>query len=155
VKSIKWIYTLVFAAAIFVSGQALAQGNGNAYGHEKHGHDDDRDDDRGRGHDRDEHRDYYRDEHRRAADDWYYKHRDHLPPGLAKKGGMPPGLAKKLARGYYVEPEYRRYIYPAPVELVRVLPPPPPHCQHVFVSGQLVLLNRNTNLVVDIMGFSH
>lgn len=151
-KSIKWIYALVFAMAMFVSGTAVAQGNGHAYGHDKH---EDRDDDRGRGHDRDERRDYYRDDHRHAADNWYVAHQKHLPPGLAKKRGVPPGLAKKMVRGYYIEPEYRTYIYPAPVELVRVLPPPPPHCQHVFVGGQLVLLNRNTNLVVDIMAFGH
>ena len=161
VKSIQWIYTLVFAAVIFISGTALAQGKGHAYGHEKHGQgdDDDRDKGRGHGHDRDDDREYarayYHDEHHRAAEEWCYKHRGHLPPGLAKKGGMPPGLAKKLARGYYIEPEYRRYIYVVPADLERRLPPPPRDCRHAIVAGHLVLMNRNTNLVLDIMNIGN
>jgi Ni/Co efflux regulator RcnB len=161
VKSIRWIYTLVFAAVIFISGTALAQGNGHAYGHDKHdqGDDDDRGNGHGkghgRGHDRDDDREYarayYHDEHHRAAEEWYSKHRDHLPPGLAKKGGMPPGLAKKLGRGYYIEPEYRRYVYAVPVDLEHRLPPPPRDCRHAIVAGRIVLMNRNTNMVVDIM----
>jgi len=36
---------------------------------------------------------------------------------------------------------------------VRVLPPPPPDCAHVLVAGHIVLLNRKTNIVLDIVHF--
>ena len=56
-----------------------------------------------------------------------------------RNGTLPPGLQKRL--------------YPAPVELERCLPPPPPDCAHVLVSGHIVLLNRKTNLIVDVFAF--
>lgn len=162
VKSIKWICTLVFALAMFIAAPALAQGNGHAYGHEKHGRDDD---DYGKGHgkkhgherddDKEYARAYYHDEHHRAAEEWCYKHRGHMPPGLAKKGGMPPGLAKKLARGYYIEPEYRHYVYAVPVDLERRLPPPPRDCRHALIDGHIVLMNRNTHMVLDVMSIGN
>jgi hypothetical protein len=56
--------------------------------------------------------------------------------GLVRNGSLPPGLEKKL--------------YPCPPDLERQLPPPPPDCAHVLVSGHIVLLNRRTNLIVDV-----
>src|SRR3982751_3858659 len=55
----------------------------------------------------------------RALVERYYSGPRNLPPGLAKKyqrtGKLPPGWEKKMR--------------PFPVELVRVLPPPPPNCE--------------------------
>lgn len=44
------------------------------------------------------------------------RHGDHVPPGLAKKGGMPPGLAKKFGRlperpYVAIDPRYRDRAY--------------------------------------------
>jgi len=58
---------------------------------------------------------------------------------LVRNGTLPPGLQKR--------------IQPCPPELVRVLPPPPPDCAHVLVAGHIVLLNRKTNIVLDIVHF--
>jgi hypothetical protein len=44
-------------------------------------------------------------------------------------------------------------MYPCPEELERRLPPPPPDCAHVFIGGHIVLLNRKTEVVVDIFHF--
>ncbi len=38
----------------------------------------------------------------------------------------------------------------SPEDLERRLPPPPPDCAHVLIGGHIVLLNRSTNIVVDI-----
>ena len=46
-------------------------------------------------------------------------------------------------------------MYAVPVDLERELPPPPPNCEHVFIGGHVVLLNRRTFVVVDVfhLGF--
>ena len=47
----------------------------------------------------------------------------------------------------------QKRLYPVPVELARELPPPPPDCANVLISGRVVLLNRKTNLIVDVFAF--
>jgi len=47
----------------------------------------------------------------------------------------------------------QKRLYPCPEELEHRLPPPPPDCAHLFIGGHIVLLNRKTNVVVDIFHF--
>ena len=70
---------------------------------------------------------------------WYDEHRTNLPPGLAKKDRLPPGLQKKM--------------YPCPPDLEKRLPPPPPDCIHTIIGGSVVLLNRRTNVVLEVFYF--
>lgn len=119
---------------------AYGQGKGKGKGHNKHG-----DDDQGE--------QYYRDRDRERALGWYNEHESNLPPGLAKKDRLPPGLEKHLARNGTLPPGLQKRIQPCPPELVRVLPPPPADCAHVLVAGHIVLLNRKTNIVLDIVHF--
>lgn len=118
---------------------AYSQGKGKGKGHDKHG-----DDDQG---------EYYRDHDRDEVRGWYNQHENNLPPGLAKKDRLPPGLEKQLVRNGTLPPGLQKRIQPCPEELVRRLPPPPPDCAHVLVAGHIVLLNRRTNLVLDIVHF--
>jgi Ni/Co efflux regulator RcnB len=141
---------LYFSAVVIfgiAASMAYAQGNGNGHGKghdkDKHGDGDDDRDDRAyvysySKHDRDE------------MNDWYEHHRGNLPPGLAKKDRLPPGWEKKMAVHQVMPAEYREYVRSAPVEIVRVLPPPPPDCEHVVVGGHIVLMNRKTSVVLDI-----
>ena len=136
-------------AGLFVCGSpAHAQGNGNGHGnghgngngHNKHnGDDDDRDD-------------YYK-HHEKDIRGWYVETENHLPPGLAKKDHLPPGLEKQLVRNGSLPPGLQKKLYPCPPDLERRLPPPPPDCTHVLVGGHIVLLNRKTNLIVDVFAF--
>ena len=105
-----------------------------------HGHDEDRGrrEDRFSRHDRDE------------IEAWYHRHRDDLPPGLAKRDRLPPGLERQLRVRGTLPPGLRDRIRPCPVELERMLPPPPPHCGHFLIGGNIVLLNRSTFVVLDI-----
>lgn len=119
---------------------AWAQGKGKGKGHDKHG-----DDDQGE--------QYYRDHDRDEARAWYNEHDNNLPPGLAKKDHLPPGLEKQLVRNGTLPPGLQKRIQPCPEELVRRLPPPPPDCAHVLVSGHIVLLNRRTNIILDVVHF--
>jgi hypothetical protein len=138
----KWLLAAALGI-LFVSGSpALAQGNGNGHGkgngHNKHHDDDDRDGD------------YHYKSHEQDIRAWYSGNESHLPPGLAKKDQLPPGLEKQLIRNGTLPPGLQKKIYPCPEELERRLPPPPPDCAHVVIGGHLVLLNRHTNVVVDI-----
>jgi hypothetical protein len=85
--------------------------------------------------------------------EWYERHDSDLPPGLTKKDGLPPGLEKQLVRRGTLPPGLQKRIQPCPEELERQLPPPPPDCAHVVVGGHIVLLNRKTNVIVDIFHF--
>jgi hypothetical protein len=84
----KWMYALCMAVLLSLGPKAFADhdhdgdhGHGHANGHDKDKHD--RDDDRG---DRGSYRD-----HDRELRGWYAGHRDHLPPGLAKRDELLQG----------------------------------------------------------------
>jgi hypothetical protein len=132
---------------LLLSGPAWAQGNsqghGHGKGHDKHHDDDDRDD-----------QDGFRYSHNeQSIRGWYSDREGHLPPGLAKKDRLPPGLEKQLVRNGTLPPGLQKRLNPVPVELERRLPPPPPDCAHVLISGHLVLLNRKTSVIVDVFAF--
>jgi hypothetical protein len=79
----------------------------------------------------------------------YYKsskHKKGLPPGLAKRGGnLPPGLAKrdKLPPGLQREP--------LPSGLEEKLSPLPPNYVRVRVGQDIVLMDRRTRAVLDVV----
>ena len=141
-----WRYSsaALLGVLLLSGGRTYAQGNsqGHGKGHEKHeeGNRDDRDADR-------------YDRHEQEIRGWYSASESHLPPGLAKKDRLSPGLEKQLVRNGTLPPGLEKRVYPAPVELERRLPPPPPDCAHVLVSGHIVLLNRKTNLILDVFAF--
>ena len=68
-----------------------------------------------------------------------------LPPGLAKKGRLPPGLAKRrrLPPGL----EKRRL----PAGLYRELPAPRPGTERVMIDNNVVLIQKATGVVLDIL----
>jgi len=137
------------AAALVLGTSAVAQDEGNGHGH-GHGHDKDKHHDRDND-DRDH--DFYRDHDRRAMRDWYDGHRDHLPPGLAKRDRLPPGLERQLVVRGTLPPGLQKKIHPCPEEFVRQLPPPPPNCEHVLIGGHVVLVNRSNLMIVDVFHF--
>lgn len=130
---------LILAASIALSGVARA---------DKHGkHDRDDDDDQGRHYYSDHDRDYMR--------GWYYDHdhENHLPPGLAKRDQLPPGLERQLRVRGTLPPGLRKKMMPCPEEIEHRLPPPPVGCEHVVLGGHVVLVNRSSYVVLDILHF--
>jgi hypothetical protein len=149
-KLSQWIVAGVLVGFFACGAPAFAQGNGNGHenghgngnGHNKHqGDDDDRDD----GH-------YYK-RHESDIRGWYVESESHLPPGLSKKDYLPPGLEKQLIRNGSLPPGLQKKVYPCPRDLERRLPPPPPDCNHVLISGHIVLLNSKTNVILDVFAF--
>ena len=142
-RSTRWMVGIAVGILTLTSNFALAQGHGNGHGkgHEKHGD----------GADQDER--YYKDHDRDTMRGWYDEHKSNLPPGLAKRDQLAPGLEKHLVRRGTLPPGLQKRLQPVPVDLERRLPPPPPECAHVLIAGNIVLLNRRTNVVVDIFHF--
>ena len=149
---------LVFS---LISGTSYAQGNGNGNGNGngKHHRNDDEDRDRDRDRDHDHYRDHGRghysyDDHDRAEfRGWYRDHDNNLPPGLAKRDRLPPGLERQLVRNGTLPPGLRKRYYRCPDDLEHRLPPPPPDCSHVLISGHIVLLNTRNFQIVDVFHF--
>lgn len=130
----------------------FGQGNGKGKGHNKHNEQDD-DDDRGRDrdsrggvrvifsvHDRDIIRGYYQDRN------------SNLPPGLAKRNGnLPPGLQKHLERDGTLPPGLQKRVQPFPEDLERRLPRLPDTYRRVTLGVDILILDRRTQRIVDII----
>ena len=56
---------------------------------------------------------------------------------MERNGTLPPGLQKRIE--------------PCPAELERQLPPLPAEYRRAVIGAHVVILNRNTNVIVDIM----
>ena len=144
-----WKFASAALIGVFVLSGSPVLAQGNSQGHGK-GHDKQKDKDKDHGDDRGS---FHYDSHQEAIRGWYSQSQKNLPPGLAKKDRLPPGLEKQLVRNGTLPPGLQKRWYPAPVELEHQLPPPPPDCAHVLISGRIVLLNRKTNLIVDVFAF--
>jgi len=124
---------------------AGSQGKGK--GHDKHDSDDD---DRGKGKKKAKHE--FDDQDREVITSYYSERPSNLPPGLAKRGGnLPPGLEKQLQRNGTLPPGLQKRMQPCPVELERRLPPVETGYTRGVIGAHLVIYNRNTNVIVDIM----
>jgi hypothetical protein len=136
----------VLSAALFCSpafSQGNGQGHGKGKGHNKH----EDDEDQGKG------GKYVFSAHEREIITRYYAGRgSNLPPGLAKRGGnLPPGLEKHLERNGTLPPGLQKRLEPCPVELERQLPPLPADYRRAVIGAHIVILSKNTNVIVDIM----
>ena len=152
-RATRWFWAFAIAASLACGSATLAhgQGRGNGNGHNKHDRDDD-DDDQGKH--KGKHKDFRYSEHdHEVIRVWYRGHDRDLPPGLAKRDRLPPGLERQLEARGTLPPGLRKKVYRCPEELERQLPPPPPDCEHVFIGGHLVLMNRKSFLVVDVFHF--
>ncbi|MDT8287954.1 MAG: hypothetical protein RQ748_12665 [Elusimicrobiales bacterium] len=72
-----------------------------------------------------------------------------LPPGLAKKGKLPPGLQKQLERNGRLPPGLAGN--PLPYEAVVNLPPPAPGTERAVVDTSVVLLEKGTGVILDVL----
>jgi hypothetical protein len=73
-----------------------------------------------------------------------------LPPGLAKRESLPPGLQKQLAKKGKLPPGLEKRLTPFPEDLSRRLPPLQEGLERVFLHGRAVIMNRNTQVVLDV-----
>lgn len=72
-----------------------------------------------------------------------------MPPGLAKRGGnLPPGLARQLQDGALPPGLAKRDL---PVELAAQLPKRPDDQERVIVGNDVLLIERATGFVLDVL----
>jgi hypothetical protein len=94
----------------------------------------------------------FNDGDRRLIHDYYrhkkIKHKG-LPPGLAKKGKLPPGLQKQLKKNGKLPPGLAKRNLP--FELEKTLSPIPRGYVRLKVGGNIVLMNEETEVIVDII----
>ena len=134
----------VALAAGTVCGQGNSQGKGHGKGHQKHEQDDD---------DQGPPVKYGFGAHDREIIAGYYANRSsNLPPGLAKRGGnLPPGLEKQLQRNGTLPPGLQKRLQPCPAEVERQLPPLPPDYRRGVIGAHVLIFNKNTNVIVDVL----
>ena len=147
-QMIKALFAGVLVCAL-TSGMAVAQGNGNGNGKgQGKGHNKHQDD---QGENQGEVRYGFGEHDREVIRTYYTGHKSGLPPGLAKRGGnLPPGLEKQLQRNGTLPPGLQKKLEPCPVELERSLPPIPADYRRAVIDAHIVVLNRHTNVIVDI-----
>ena len=75
-----------------------------------------------------------------------------LPPGLAKRGGnLPPGLQKHIEKNGQLPPGLQKRLEPLPTDLSRELPRLPDYWERVIVDRDVILLDRRTNRILDVI----
>ena len=72
-----------------------------------------------------------------------------LPPGLARKESLPPGLAMQLEKNGTLPPGLAKRDLPE--DLASKLPPPPKDSERVIVDNNVVLIEKATGKILDIM----
>jgi len=120
----------VIAAPAFSQGNS--QGKGKGKGHNKH------EEGGGEG----KHNKYGFGEHDREVITNYYSNRG---------SSLPPGLEKQLERNGTLPPGLQKRVEPCPVELERQLPPLPAEYRRGVIGAHIVIFNRNTNVIVDVL----
>jgi hypothetical protein len=136
---------LGIAAISLATAPAFPQGKGK-------GHNKDADEDHGNGKAKGKYKHEFDNHDREVITSYYSGHGSNLPPGLAKRGGnLPPGLEKHLEKNGTLPPGLQKKIQPCPVELVQQLPPVEPGYARGVVGAHVVIYNRSTNVIVDIV----
>ena len=72
-----------------------------------------------------------------------------LPPGLARKKSLPPGLARQLERKGTLPPGLAKRDLPG--ALTTALPDPWPGTERKVVDNDIVLLQKGTELILDVL----
>jgi len=83
--------------------------------------------------------------------EYYAKGSKGLPPGLAKRERLPPGLQRQLQRNGTLPPGLAKKLEPLPRELEVRLTPLPPGYVRVVVGTDVIILNKTTQKVLDIL----
>ena len=101
------------------------------------------------------HPEHFLPEERRIIGEYYRRDttkKKGLPPGLAKRGGkLPPGLQKHLEKNGQLPPGLQKRLEPLPSALDARLPSIPEYWERVIVERDVILLDRRTNRILDII----
>jgi hypothetical protein len=142
-----WLATIALFVLAVPAG-IRAQGRGHGQGNRQW---EDRDQENEQAERQREVRPYFSPRDRQIIID-YFRGYGNLPPGLAKRGGnLPPGLARQLRRNGHLPPGLEKRLVPFPVGLERRLPPLPSVYQRVILGPDVLIVNRKTGAILDIL----
>lgn len=74
-----------------------------------------------------------------------------LPPGLAKRERLPAGLERQLAKNGNLPPGLEKRIHSFPLELEHLLPELPKGVIRVIIGVDIILLDKTSNTILDII----
>jgi hypothetical protein len=96
---------------------------------------------------------YFLPEERKIIYEYYHRGSPSkgLPPGLAKKGKLPPGLQKHLDKNGKLPPGLQKRLEPLPRDLEVRLPRLPEYWERVILQEHVVLIDRRTQRILDII----
>ena len=85
--------------------------------------------------------------------DWFSnkKNLKGLPPGLAKRKRLPPGLERQLQKNGSLPPGLQKRVHLLPLDLERLLPDLPKGIGRVIIGVDIVLLDKTSNTILDIV----
>jgi hypothetical protein len=74
-----------------------------------------------------------------------------LPPGLARRESLPPGLQRQLQRNGTLPPGLQARVHPLPADLESRLPSKRAGTHRVVLGGNLILIEKVTSIILDIV----
>jgi len=92
-------------------------------------------------------------DHEKTIRDWFGNNENlqGLPPGLAKREQLPPGLQRHLEKNGTLPPGLQKKVQPLPESLDKKLPKTPDDVKRVVVAGNVILLEKRTSKILDIV----
>lgn len=93
------------------------------------------------------------DEERNSIREWFSNEANlaNLPPGLARRETLPPGLQRQLQRNGTLPPGLLERLQPLPADLEETLPPVPEGRRRVVLGGNVIVLDEQTQQIVDLI----
>ncbi|MFQ5817274.1 MAG: hypothetical protein ACE5H2_04865 [Terriglobia bacterium] len=82
---------------------------------------------------------------------WFRTHQSGLPPGLAKREQLPAGLQRHLEKNGTLPPGLQKKLQPLPRQLAVQLPKLPRGYRRYVLGGHVILVEKRTAKVVDII----
>jgi hypothetical protein len=150
--SFKLVLLLGTLALLLSPVLAKSIGQGNSDKHKGQGWKDQ--EDQGEDYDRNERggRPIFHTRDRQIIVEFYRSQPSNLPPGLAKRNGnLPPGLEKHLERNGTLPPGLQKRVEPLPEALEARLPPLPDNCRRGIIGAHVIILDRKTGAILDII----
>ncbi|HUK22784.1 MAG TPA: hypothetical protein VLV45_14675 [Gemmatimonadales bacterium] len=95
----------------------------------------------------------FRDEDRRATEDWYRQHHQHAPAGWRDKDRLPSSMQDRLRAGRPLDRDLASRMHPLPSDLARHYAPPPRGYRYGVIGGNVVLLDDHY-VVHDVFSIS-
>ena len=84
---------------------------------------------------------------------WFSNQKNHgnLPPGLANRERLPAGLERQMLKNGSLPPGLEKHTHSLPLDLEDLLPELPEGVIRVIIGVDIVLLDKTSNLILDIV----